>query len=64
MTSRPEVSRRAFVGAAIGTATMTAVSVPSEVAEAYNPGDDELRARYRADSPDVQAFYRTNRYES
>lgn len=31
---------------------------------AYDPGRKETRARYRADSPDVQAFYRTNGYET
>lgn len=36
----------------------------TEEAQAYDPGSRETRARYRADSPDVQAFYRTNGYET
>jgi hypothetical protein len=47
------------VAAAAGTLPMTATE-----ANAYDPGNEETRARYRADSPDVQAFYRTNGYET
>ena len=63
--SSPEVHvtrRKLFVSLAAVTAT--AAAVPLTRAQAYGPGDDELRPRYREDSPDVQAFYRTNGYES
>jgi hypothetical protein len=32
-------------------------------AQAYDPGNDETRARYR-ESDHVKAFYRTNGYET
>jgi hypothetical protein len=50
-------STAAIAGAAISIAS-------TEEAEAYDAGKRETRARYRPDSPDVQAFYRTNGYES
>jgi len=43
-------------------AAVTTVSVNE--ARAYDPGQNERRARYREDAPDVQAFYRTNGYET
>ncbi|HEX9461515.1 MAG TPA: formate dehydrogenase [Alphaproteobacteria bacterium] len=48
--------------AAVATATVSMTA--TEEAQAYDPGNRETRARYRADSPDVQAFYRTNGYET
>ena len=42
---------------------MAAAATPAPIAEAYDPGEDERRARYR-ESDDVRAFYRTNRYET
>ena len=43
-----------------------AVTAPAFVdeAEAYDPGTDETQPKYQPDSPDVQAFYRTNGYET
>jgi len=57
-------ARRAFLGLAVAS-PVAAVSGLLGVgpAAAYEPGREESRARYRPDSPDVQAFYRTNRYE-
>ena len=48
------------VAAAVGVATapMTATE-----AQAYDPGADETRSRYRL-SDEVKAFYRTNGYET
>jgi hypothetical protein len=70
MSRRDENSRgrRRFLWAfgSISTAAVAAavpMTVPEE-AQAYDPGKQESRARYRADSPDVQAFYRTNGYET
>ena len=42
---------------------VAAVTVPASVGEAYDPGPDETKARYR-ESEDVKAFYRSNGYES
>jgi hypothetical protein len=56
---------RAVGSASAVAAAASAVPLASpEEAQAYDPGRDELRARYRPDSPDVQAFYRTNGYET
>jgi hypothetical protein len=38
------------------------VVAPIPEAQAYDPGREEMRARYR-ETKDVKAFYRTNRYE-
>lgn len=53
------------VGSASGVAAIASV-MPATIspAEAYDPGRRETRARYRPDAPDVQAFYRTNGYET
>jgi len=62
------LGRRNFLRA-FGSASTVAVAVgtlpiTSTEADAYDPGAEETRSRYRADSPDVQAFYRTNGYET
>jgi hypothetical protein len=68
-SSRSSLDRRSFLRA-LGTASTAAavatVATPGGMgaANAYDPGDRESKARYRADSPDVQAFYRTNGYET
>lgn len=50
-------------GAAVAAAGVAVSTIPGE-AEAYDPGTEETRARYQPDSPNVQAFYRTNGYET
>lgn len=55
---------RMFGAASTAVAATAALPLVASDANAYNPGDRERRARYRADSPDVQAFYRTNGYET
>ena len=55
---------RSIGTASVAAAAVTALPAAAPDARAYNPGEEETRARYRADSPDVQAFYRTNGYET
>ncbi|WP_298724697.1 hypothetical protein [uncultured Ferrovibrio sp.] len=45
------------------TATVFAATAVRD-AHAYDPGQRERVARYQPDSADVQAFYRTNGYET
>ncbi|TPL71600.1 formate dehydrogenase [Mesorhizobium sp. B2-3-15] len=57
------LSRRSFLrafGGASTTAVAAAALAPSE-AQAYDPGEDEMRARYR-ETDHVKAYYRVNRY--
>jgi hypothetical protein len=74
-TERRQSQRRGFLrtlgglaaagGAAAATtaAAQRADSVPAgQVRKENEP--QRFAARYRADAPDVQAFYRTNRYEN
>ena len=62
------MQRRSFLltlgTASAAAAAATALPPAATEAQAYNPGDQETRSRYKADSPDVQAFYRTNGYET
>ena len=60
------MDRRNFLRAVGGVSTAAAAAVaiaPSE-AEAYDPGPAETAARYNPEAPDVQAYYRTNGYET
>jgi hypothetical protein len=65
---RKSLGRRTMLRALASASTAAAAAaVPIAAtgeAQAYEPGNDERRARYRADSPEVQAFYRTNGYET
>ena len=45
------------------TAAAAATAAPLPQAQAYNPGLDETRPRYR-ETDHVKAFYRTNGYET
>jgi hypothetical protein len=47
----------AGVGFAVG-----ASSLPQKALAAEEPADEKRKARYQANSPDVQSFYRVNRY--
>ena len=62
------VSRRGFLRATGGASTAAAAAAASVLApgtaQAYDPGDEETGAKYQPDAPDVQAFYRTNGYET
>ena len=58
-------SRRHFfraLGSTVAAAAVTVAATPVREAQAYDPGREETRARYR-ETEDVRAFYRTNRYE-
>jgi len=61
------LGRRQFFRALSGGAVVTAAAVASPMAateaQAYDPGNEETKARYR-ESDDVKAFYRTNAYET
>ena len=65
---RRAMDRRSFFrgigGASAVAATTLAAPFAATEAEAYDPGREETKARYKADSPGVQAFYRTNGYET
>jgi hypothetical protein len=67
--TRDAIDRRRFLSAATGATTAAiaaAAATPLLVtdAEAYDPGPSETKAKYQPDAPDVQAFYRTNGYET
>ena len=56
----PRLARRdLFRVAAIGAAVATTSTCDSAEADNF---PDKRKARYRADSADVQSFYRVNRY--
>jgi hypothetical protein len=64
---RRAMDRRSFFrgvgGASAVAATTLASPFAATEAEAYDPGADERRGRYR-ESEHVKAFYRTNGYET
>jgi hypothetical protein len=70
MTKKNEkaMDRRNFLRAVGGVSTVAVAAAASPMAateaQAYDPGGDETRARYKPDAADVQAFYRTNGYET
>ena len=55
---------RAVGGASTAAVAAAATTLAPTAAEAYDPGAEETRARYQPDSPGVQAYYRTNGYET
>jgi hypothetical protein len=63
-----KLDRRRFlrvIGTASGAVGAGVALLPATTieAEAYNPGNEEMKARYRL-TDDVKAFYRTNGYET
>ena len=62
------MDRRNFLRAVGGVSTVAVAAVASPMAateaQAYDPGDEETRARYQPDAAGVKAFYRTNGYET
>jgi hypothetical protein len=64
---RSAIDRRRFFGVAgLATTAVAAGVTPllSSEAVAYDPGPDETKTKYQPDAPDVQAFYRSNGYET
>ena len=61
------MDRRNFLRGVGGASTIAVAAVASPLtatdAEAYNPGSDEIKARYR-ETEHVKAFYKTNGYET
>jgi hypothetical protein len=59
------LGRRDFLRALGAGAAVTAAAPLTTEAKADSETDDEKRkARYKADSPDIQNYYRVNRYPS
>ncbi|SDA29177.1 formate dehydrogenase region TAT target [Methylobacterium sp. UNC378MF] len=54
---------RALGGSTVAAAAAVASPMAATEAQAYDPGEDETRSRYRL-SDHVKAFYRTNGYET
>lgn len=54
---------RALGGASTAAVAAATALVPGD-AQAYDPGPDETGTKYQPDAPGVQAFYRTNGYET
>ncbi|ACS38254.1 conserved hypothetical protein; putative exported protein; formate dehydrogenase region TAT target [Methylorubrum extorquens AM1] len=54
---------RALGGSTVAAAAAVASPMGATEAQAYDPGNDETKARYR-ESDHVKAFYRTNGYET
>jgi hypothetical protein len=60
------IDRRRFlrtVGASTAAVAAAASPIAATQAEAYDPGPDETKAKYR-ETEHVKAFYRTNGYET
>ncbi len=65
--TKAKMDRRGFLRTVGGASTVAVAAVASPLvatdAEAYDPGPDETKARYR-ESDHVKAFYRSNGYET
>jgi hypothetical protein len=53
---------RALGAGASGVAVTTSGALVQQAAAASETNDEKRKARYQANSPDVQAYYRVNRY--
>jgi hypothetical protein len=66
-SDKKAIDRRNFLRTVGGASTVAVAAVASPIAatdaEAYDPGQDETKARYR-ETDHVKAFYRTNGYET
>jgi hypothetical protein len=67
MKTDAKVKRRDFLrvlgaGAGAGAVATTTGLVIQEAAADSESNDEKRKPRYRANSPDVQAYYRVNRY--
>jgi len=63
-SSRQTLPRRRDVLRAFGAGAGAAItaSVPDAVDAAPKNDDEKRKSRYRANSPEVQSYYRVNRY--
>jgi hypothetical protein len=62
-----KVGRRDFlraIGAGAGVAVAAAGPLAAEARADSESNDEKRKARYQANSPEVQTFYRVNRYPS
>jgi hypothetical protein len=66
MTNRqkPNIGRREFLRTVGVGASAAAIATPlvGDVRADTETNDEKRRARYKADSPHIQAYYRVNRY--
>jgi hypothetical protein len=66
-TEKKAIDRRNFLRTMGGASTVAVAAAASPLAasdaQAYDPGEDETKGRYR-ESDHVKAFYRTNGYET
>ena len=65
MKPKKQVGRRDLLralGVGAGVAATTSGPLAREAAADGASDDEKLKARYQANSPEVQAFYRVNRY--
>jgi hypothetical protein len=64
-SDKKAIDRRKFLTGIGGasTAALAATAIPAGEAQAYNPGPEQTRQRYR-ETDHVKAFYRTNGYET
>jgi hypothetical protein len=65
MKPEKQVGRRDFLralGAGAGVAATASAPLAQEAAADGESNEEKRKARYQANSPDVQAFYRVNRY--
>jgi hypothetical protein len=66
MKTETKVGRRDFLralGAGAGAATTSGALIRNAAADSEST-DEKRKARYQEHSPDVQAYYRVNRYPS
>ena len=65
MKTEKKVGRRDFLralGAGAGAAVAVTGPLVEEAAADSESNDEKRKARYQANSPDIQAYYRVNRY--
>jgi len=65
MKTEKKVGRRDFlraIGAGAGVAVTASGPLVQEAAADSESTDEKRKARYKANSPDIQAYYRVNRY--
>jgi len=64
---KTKLGRREFLralGAGAGVAAASAAPLATQAVADSETNDEKRKARYKADSPSVQTYYRVNRYPS